>query len=338
MIKSEQASLSVIRIAVITLIAMCILSVSVLASSTGVKNVKIVLADNCEIDVLTTKSVVSDILEENRIMVLPEENVVPNLDSEIQDNYFKIVITGRTQDAYSVVASSEEDGNVRLDKLLSSYNTIIEKIVTLEEKIPYETVMKDASGMHEGMATAVLKQGEEGLKKSTYKIKYQNDIEIGRTLISEEIIKQPVNKIIQVTAVTARSSEEKSKVHITVPAPNDTTLAGKVEGIQPTIKTMNASAYTASECGKSANSPGYGRTASGEKASSWYTIAAGKSYPMGTIMYIPYFKSSPNGGWFVVQDRGSAISNNKIDIYMSTYNECVTFGRRNLECYIYRVD
>lgn len=338
MIKSEQASLSVIRIAVITLLAMFILSVSVLAASTGVKNVKIVLADNCEIDVLTTKSVVSDILEENRIIVLPEENVVPNLDAEIQDNCSKIVITGKTQDAYSVVISSEEAENVRLDKLLSSYNTIIEKIVTIEEKIPYETIMKDASGTSEGMATAVIKQGEEGLKKSTYKIKYQNDIEIGRTLISEEIIKQAVNKIVQVTAVTARSSEEKSRVHVTVPTPSDSTLASKVEGMQPTIKTMNASAYTASECGKSIDSPGYGRTASGEKASSWYTIAAGKGYPMGTIMYIPYFKSSPNGGWFVVQDRGSAISNNKIDIYMSTYNECVTFGRRNLECYIYRVD
>lgn len=58
---------------------------------------------------------------------------------------------------------------------------------------------------------------------------------------------------------------------------------------------------------------------------------------MGTIIYIPHFKDAPNEGWFVVQDRGSAISNNKIDIYMNTYNECVTFGRRNLECYIYKV-
>ena len=338
MIKSEQASLSVKRIAVITVLAIFILSVGVLATSTGVKNVKIVLADNCEIDVLTTKSVVSDILEENRIIVLPEENVVPNLDSEIIVNFSTIIITGRTQDAYSVVEASEEDENVRLDSLLSSYNTITEKMVTIDEKIPYETIMKDSSSSSEGMATSVLQEGQEGLKRSTYKIKYQNDIEIGRTLVSEETIKEAVNKIVQVTTVTARSSTEGSRVHITVPDPSDSTLASKVKGIQPTIKTMNTSAYTASECGKSVDSPGYGRTASGEKATAWYTIAAGKGYPMGTIMYIPHFKSSPNGGWFVVQDRGSSISNNKIDIYMNTYNECVTFGRRNLECYIYRVD
>ncbi|MDE5831277.1 MAG: G5 domain-containing protein [Clostridia bacterium] len=338
MIKSEQASLSVMRIAAITVLAICILSVSVLASSSDVKNVKIVLADNCEIDVLTTKSVVSDILEENRIIVLPEENVVPNLDSEITDSLSTIIITGRTQDAYAVVRASEEEECVRLDSLLSSYNTITEKIVTIEEKIPYETIIKDASSSIEGVATSVLQEGEEGLKRSTYKIKYQNDIEIGRTLINEEIVKQAVNKIVQVTAVTSRSSAENTRVSVSVPTPSNTTLASKVEGMEPTIKTMNASAYTASECGKSVDSPGYGRTASGEKATAWHTIAAGSGYPMGTIIYIPYFKDSPNGGWFVVQDRGSSISNNKIDIYMNTYNECVAFGRRNLECYIYRVD
>lgn len=70
-------------------------------------------------------------------------------------------------------------------------------------------------------------------------------------------------------------------------------------------------------------------------ASSWYTVAAGSGYKLGTVIYIPYFANKPNGGWFVVQDRGGAISNNRIDVYMGTYNECISFGRRNLECYIY---
>ena len=98
---------------------------------------------------------------------------------------------------------------------------------------------------------------------------------------------------------------------------------------------MNASAYTASTCGKAAGSSGYGRTASGAMASSWYTVAAGSGYKLGTVIYIPYFANKPNGGCFVVQDRGGAISNNKIDIYMGSYSDCISFGRRNLECYIY---
>lgn len=337
MIKSEQASLSVMRIAVITIITIFLLSVCVLASTGDVKNIKIVLSDNCEIEVLTTKTLVSDILEENHIVVLPEENVVPNLDSEITNTRDTIVITGVTQDASKVVELAEEEEKVSIDKLLSSYNKVTEKMVELEEVIPYETKTEDVSNSNEGKAEVVKQEGKEGLKKATYKIKYQNDIEIDRTAIKEEIIREPVDKIIQITNVTTRNSSETTRKASTVPTPSNTSLASKVEGIEPIVKTMNASAYTASECGKSPDSPGYGKTASGAKASAWYTVAAGKAYPMGTIIYIPHFKNQPNGGWFVVQDRGGSISNNKIDIYMNTYNECVTFGRRNLECYIYIV-
>lgn len=178
MIKSEQASLSVMRIAVITVFTIFMLSVCVLAASSDVKNVKIVLSDNCEIDVLTTKTVVSDILEENHIVVLPEENVVPNLDAEIKDSSSTIVITGVTQDAYSVVAIAEEEESVLLDKLLSAYNTITEKIVEIEEAIPYNTITKGASENNESTTKTVVTEGVEGLKKSKYKVKYQNDIEI----------------------------------------------------------------------------------------------------------------------------------------------------------------
>ncbi len=335
MIKSEQASLSVMRIAVITILVIFSLSACVLAASVDVKNVKIVLSDNCEIEVITTKTVVSDILEENHIVILPEENVVPNLDSEITDNSSTIVITGVTQDAYAAIEIAEEEEGVRLDQLLSAYNAVVEKIVVVEEIIPYETETKGASA-EENVKTKLVREGKEGLKKCTYKVKYQNDIEIDRTLINEEIIQEPINKIVQATNTINKTTTTARTAPVSTP--NSKTLASKVEGITPEVKTLNASAYTASTCGKIPGTSGYGRTASGAMASAWYTVAAGKGYPIGTIIYIPYFKNQPNGGWFVVQDRGGAISNNKIDIYMNTYNECISFGRRNLECYIYVVN
>lgn len=331
MIKSEQASLSVMRIGVITLLIIFLLSVGVLAVSADVKTVKIVLSDNCEIDVLTTKTVVSDILEENHIIVLPEENVVPNLNSEITDSSSKIVITGVTQDAYAVAAIAEEEEGLYLDQLLSAYNTVTEKIITIDEKIPYNTVTKDASSL-EDAKTTVIQEGKEGLKRSTYKVKYQNDIEIDRTLLTEEIIEEAVDKIVQVTKVTTRSNTQTPRTSHSNPAKtSSSSLANKVKGIEPVVKTLNASAYSSAETGNK-------NTASGAKPTAWYTVAAGKGLPMGTVIYIPHFANQANGGWFVVQDRGGAISNNKIDIYMNTYNECVTFGRRNLECYIYIVD
>ncbi len=57
---------------------------------------------------------------------------------------------------------------------------------------------------------------------------------------------------------------------------------------------------------------------------------------MGTVIYIPYFKNKPNGGWFVVQDRGGAISSNRIDVFMGSHSQALQFGRRNLTCYVYQ--
>lgn len=331
MIKSEQASLSVTKIAIITILTIFALTVGVFASSVQLKNVKIVLSDNCEIEVFTTKTVVSDILEENHIVVLPEENVVPNLDSEITDSPSKIVITGITQDNAVTTAIAKEGEGIQLDRLLSAYNTITEKIIVVEEEIPFETITKDTSNSDE-TTERVAQNGKNGLKRVTYKVKYQNDIEIERTLISEEIIKEPVNKIVRISNVTSRYTSLARETATTI---NGASLAARVEGITPIVKTLNTSAYAASTCDKSPDSPSYGITASGAKATAWYTVAAGKSYPMGTIIYIPYFKDKPNGGWFVVQDRGGAIKDHKLDVFMNTYNECIQFGRRNLECYIY---
>ena len=222
---------------------------------------------------------------------------------------------------------------------MQSYNSIVEKIIKEQTTIPYETITKDVSTGTGTKQDRIVQNGEDGIKETTYKVKYQNDIEIEKIEIGSQIIKEPVNKIIEVRTLqvtTRTSTERESTVATSNPAVTSTTsLAKKVEGITPSVRTLNASAYTASTCGKAPGSSGYGRTASGAMATAWYTVAAGSGYKLGTVMYIPYFANKPNGGWFVVQDRGGAISNNRVDIYMDTYNECIVFGRRNLECYIY---
>ena len=42
-----------------------------------------------------------------------------------------------------------------------------------------------------------------------------------------------------------------------------------------------------------------------------------------------------NGGWFVVQDRGGAITENKLDIFFNCHQDASGFGRKDLQCYIY---
>ncbi len=112
----------------------------------------------------------------------------------------------------------------------------------------------------------------------------------------------------------------------------ETELPINVDGITPTVATFNVSSYCACEkcCDKTD-----GITASGELAKEWCTIAAGKKYELGTVIYIPDLADMPNGGWFVVQDRGGAISDEKLDIYLSTHQKALEFGRQYLECYVY---
>lgn len=313
------------------IILMFVLGVGVMATNIQLNNVKIILSNNYEMNVLTTKTKVGEVLEEKNIMVMPDETVVPNLEAEITENKV-ITITKASQEAGSVIKLAEENSEVSIEQLLGDYTPVTEKIITEQVEIPYETITKEAVGATESATNKVIKQGQNGLKEITYRAKFRNDVEIERTILSETVIKEPVNKIVQVNnKVTTRSNGERTAS--TNPALTaSTTLAKKVAGKTPVVKTFNTSAYCACSkcCGKST-----GITSSGAKASSWYTLAAGKGYPIGTVIYIPYFKDKPNGGWFVVQDRGGAISNSKLDVYMGTHSQALQFGRRSLECYIY---
>ncbi len=337
MIENEKASLSVKRIACIAILLMFILGVSVMATNVQLNNVKIILSNNYEMDVLTTKTKVGEVLEESHIVVLPEEVVVPNMESSITDNS-TITITKALEEGSSVIKLAEENNEVSIEQLLGDYTKVTEKILTEQVEIPYETVTKQNEKAEESATNKVVKQGENGLKEIVYRAKFRNDVEIERSVLSETIIKEPVNKVVEENkAVATRASEQRTTSSpaktVSNPAKTATTsLAKKVAGKTPVVKTFNTSAYCSCSkcCGKS-----NGITSSGAKATSWYTVAAGSAYPVGTVIYIPALKNKPNGGWFVVQDRGGAISNNKLDIYMSTHTGAIQFGRRSLECYVY---
>lgn len=336
--KDDMASISLKKVISVSIILLFLMGISVMAVSSKVNNVKIILSDGYEMNVLTTKEKVSDILKENHIILLPEENILPGIEDNISDNK-TIRITKDDISNIKVTEISQTSADITVEKLLEeNYNDSIEKLIVEQTTIPYETETKDFSNGSSSKVELVKRNGIDGLKETTFKIKYENEIEIARVEISSNITKQPVNKVVEIrdNEIISRDSVDRVNQAAVAASASGNSLASRVEGLTPVVRTMNASAYTASTCGKSPSSPGYGVTSSGARASAWCTVAAGSGYPIGTIIYIPYFANKPNGGWFVVQDRGGAISNSKLDIYMNTYNDCINFGRRNLECYIYQ--
>ena len=341
--KDDKASISLKKVLSVSIILLLFMGISVMAVNSRVNNVKIILSNGYEMDVLTTKEKVSDILDENHIILLPEEKVIPGLENNISDNK-TIRITTDENLTVTVSETVATSNDVTVEKLLEeNYDNIVEKIVVEQTTIPYETETKDVSTGNGDKKEVVKQNGVDGIKETTYKVKYQNDIEISKNEVSSRIAKEPVKKIVEIRnnevvsrASVDRTSTQKGSTEVAqTAAANGNSLAARVAGKTPSVVTLNASAYTASTCGKAPGSKGYGITASGARATGWCTVAAGKGYPLGTIIYIPYFANKPNGGWFIVQDRGGAIANNKLDVYMNTYNECISFGRRNLQCYIY---
>ena len=281
-------------------------------------------------DVLTSKTKISEILEENKVMVLPTEKVIPGIDEEISDNKtIKIVLASNTE---TTVVESEE---LSVENVLESYSSITEKILREQVNIPYETETKDLSTGNGEKIERIVQNGVDGLKEISYRVKYQDGNEIEKVQITENVVKEPIkcikeikNKPVPVVTSRSATSLETSAVQASA---SGSALAARVQGKTPQVATFNTSAYCAASCG------GNSRTATGATARAYYTIATDpRYYPMGTIIYIPYFSNSPNGGWFIAQDTGGAIKGNKIDVYFNSYAECTRFGRRNLECYVYK--
>lgn len=186
---------------------------------------------------------------------------------------------------------------------------------------------EDSSSSQETTTQSETTQAEAVNPKKTTVTTVDTEVTKPKTTTTTVVNKVTKPKTTTVTTVVTKVTKPETTTSISVTEAIETsaeTSKEETSGNPVVRKTMNCSAYNLS-----------GKTASGAQTQQWHTIAAGKSYPFGTRVYIPYFKNSPNGGWFEVQDRGGAITDNHLDIYMPSYDDCINFGRRNLEVEIY---
>lgn len=300
--KEERASISYRKIIAISIVFVIILGISVLAGNTKLNNVKIRFANNHEITVLTSKTKVSEILEENHIILSSDEVVLPSLEEEITDKN-TIIITLEGKEPTKIAEISEEELNNNIEEIAESYSNITEEIITVQEEIPFETITKDVSS-GDDKTNKILQEGKNGIREVTYKVKYKNDVEIERIELSSKVIEEPVNQIIQVqTKVTSRSSVVRK-------TGTTTAISGRYK--------VTAYCSCAKCCGKT-----NGITASGRKATANHTVAAPSTFAFGTELII-------GGKTYTVEDRGGAIQGNRIDVYMNSHAEALAWGVRYL--------
>ena len=295
------ASVSVRKILFITLIFAIILGATVLASNVKINNVNIKFSNNYEISVVTSKTKVKDILEENHIVLEDDETVTPNIEEDITES--KAIIISKIGYEPVEIANAETI-NINAEEITDDYTNITESIEVVIEEIPFETITKDISNGSALTTNQIIQAGRNGQKKVTYKVKYKDEVEISREEISSEIIKEPVNKIVQVQTKTITSRAATTR----------TTGSSGQSGVYK----ITAYCSCAQCCGRQT-----GITASGARATANHTIAAPKTFSFGEQVSI-------NGTTYTVEDRGGAIQGNRIDIYMDSHAEALAWGVRYL--------
>lgn len=307
--REEKASFSIMKIICVSIILVLVSGIGVMAVNTNLKDVKIVLQNGYELTVLTSKATVSDILDENNIILDENQKTIPDSNEEITTGAV-IKIVDKSYNEVQIAKVSEDGVQTTLDELLNNYAPIIEKIVVEQVAIPYETITKNVDGATINTTNKILQQGQNGLKEVTYKIKYQNDVEIEKIQLSENIVKEPVNKIVQVNKVTTSRSATTSR--------NTTSATTASSSTSGQIYKVTAYCPCSKCCGKSS-----GITALGTRATAGRTVAASSKFSFGT-------KLNVNGHIYTVEDRGGAISGNKIDIFVNSHAEALAWGVKYL--------
>lgn len=193
---NDKASISLRKIVCISIILIFLLGIGVMAGNVKVNNVKIVLSSGYEMNILTTKTSVKDILDENHIVLLEDEKVTPDTSEELSDN--NTIIISKESEEVEVYENIEKSSDVTTEDILNNYSKIVEKIVVEEEEIPYETITRDVTTGSGTKQDRVVQQGENGIREVTYRVKYQNGEEIEKTKVSSKVIKEPVDKIVEI--------------------------------------------------------------------------------------------------------------------------------------------
>lgn len=194
----------------------------------------------------------------------------------------------------------------------------------IEEAIPYTTKTVYSNKQYTTTTTG----GYNGTKNVTYLKKVVNGSELESTLVSQDIVKSAVEKVITVgtkNKVVTNSSMVNCVSTLTPAAPIELDKNGNPATYKKHI-TVQATAYTytGNNC------------ASGVAPQPGYVAISTNLYAYGTKFYIKSSDGRYIYGYAVAADTGGFVQTRptNFDLFFKTEQECRNFGRRNIEVYI----
>ncbi|NQD67560.1 DUF348 domain-containing protein [Bacillus haikouensis] len=230
--------------------------------------------------VWSTSTTVADFLKQQGIQLNKTDRVEPDLDTKVKAN-----------DVVNVV---------RVEKVTD----------VVEESTDFTVVSRKDSDLSKGKEE-IVQEGEKGLVEKKYEIVKENGEEVSRKLVSEKVVKDSQDKIVNVG----------TKVLVAQVSRGSTASASAESGGREFY--VSSTAYTASCNGCS------GHTATGInlKANPGIKVIAvdPSVIPLGTKVYVDGY------GYAVAADTGGAIRGNKIDVFFSSKSDAYRWGRKTIK-------
>lgn len=205
--------------------------------------------------------------------------------------------------------------NIASADVMVAYDQIV-----VNESVAYNTVKRINASLPAG-DTVTIREGENGEKTVSYRVKYENGVEVSREVISECVTKAPVDKIVEYGAQSS----------VTVPAVTSETNVDTGKLNYKYVVECNATAYDMS----AEENGGYaGQTATGVPLDKGVIAVDPRVIPLGSRVYVEALDGSWTYGYAVAADTGGAIKGNRVDLCYRTRYECIQFGRRPCRVYV----
>jgi uncharacterized protein YabE (DUF348 family)/3D (Asp-Asp-Asp) domain-containing protein len=347
----SKISLGVIAIVTIALIALLLFSIQ--------ERKQVYLVIDGQVNAIQTQHVMlQEMLEEQAIILRPEDKVSMGLNSPLQDgdeihiqravqinlkadgqSLIRFTTQGTVKDVISQLGFTMEKN----DKVFPSLDTKITdkldiKIVRINKQIserveetPFKVIKTSDPTILKGNVK-VIQNGQTGTTVRYMEKIYQDGQFVTMSLVNKEVKSKVQDKIvavgtkvevpkpvIAVSTVAAKKSVTKKVTATKATLANNTTRKAGVDfTYKKVLNNVSMTAYSSEQEGIGT------RTASGTHVMEGRTIAVDtRVIPMGWWVYIEGI------GFRRAEDTGSAIKGNKVDVYYVSLQNARNFGRKS---------
>ncbi len=293
----------------------------------------VVLSDNL-VSSVNVKAVVTNNME---VKILNNYELTINVDNEIRHVKSTAKTVGELLDEQKIVLDADDEVVPSADTELSNELTIdvlrVEYVTReAEESVPFTSTTKYSSSMLKG-TKKITTVGVNGTKTVVYKDRVVNGVVESTEVESETVTKKPVTQVTTIgTLVKTTSKLGNSKIEKNGKPISELALPSKYSIGKNNVPTE----YKYTITGKAAAycEPG-GKTATGKPVMPGRIAVNPKQIPYGTEMWIV----SDDGvvyGYCVAEDTGGFAKKGKfvVDLYMNSTSQCYKWGSRNVTIYV----